>query len=190
MTMNVVGLVLAGLLQTAASLFEVGLWPGEGRPVFEANGPVQLRTQPTSAAEVTSVLNVPPGERLTFDDTVYRTVTPGLFRARRTSVVKGRDLGSLTTLSRMAYYTGRFDRVELPVSEGEAIEYLQYRAEGTCFVRLRSRIIDAHMCPSESPDDFEMRSKPAVEWWIHLAGGRGGWVIVSPETVKEVDRQG
>lgn len=190
MAMNIAAVILAGLLQVAASFFQVGVWPGEGRPVFEANGPVQLRAEPAGSAEVTSVLNVPAGQPLTFDETVYRTMTPGLFLARRRSVVKGRDLGDLTTLSRMDYYTGRFEQVELPVSAGERIEYLQYRAEGTCFVRVRSRIIDAHMCPTESPDDFDMRSEPTVEWWIHLVDGRAGWVAVSSDTVKVVGRQG
>ena len=182
--------ILAGLLQLQV-LFETELWPGEGRPAFEAVGRhLTLRAEPFSFAVVTSDMEVPPGQRLTFDETRYRTVASGLFQVRRTTAVAGRDLGDLTMLSRAAYYTGRFARIELPVSAGDTVEYLQDRAEGTCFVRVRSHTIDADPCPRVLPDDFETSREPTVEWWIHVIGVASGWVIVSGDTVRVVDRRG
>ena len=74
-------LAVALLLQVGpVSVFEIDLWPEEGRPVFEAVGPqLQLRAAPSSSSAVIATLAVIAGQRVIFDDTRYRTIVAGTF---------------------------------------------------------------------------------------------------------------
>ena len=187
-------LAVALLLQVGpVSVFEIDMWPEEGRPVFEAVGPpLQLRAAPSSSSPVIATLAVAAGQRMIFDDTRYRTIVAGAFVAVRDATIEGRDLGNIATLSKADYYSGKFTRMSVDVKRGDSVEYLQYRAEGTCFVRIRSRVIDAALCPNQRPDQFQTTLEPITEWWIHVSAGQSaaGWVIVTAATLKEVERQG
>jgi hypothetical protein len=44
------------------------------------------------------------------------------------------------------------------VRASESIEYLQYRAEGTCFVRIADAVIDASPCPTEKKGEFRLET--------------------------------
>jgi hypothetical protein len=182
------------LLQVGqAGVFEIDMWPEEGRPIFQAVGrPLELRALPSSSAPVFATVRVQAGRRLTFDETQYRTTAAGAFTALKNSVVTGRSLGNIAVFSKAEYYFGRFASVAIPVNAGEDVEYLQYRAEGTCFVRIRSNVIDAQPCPNQQPDQFRTRLEPTTEWWIHVtvSARAVGWVLVSETTVKEIDREG
>ena len=70
------------------------------------------------------------------------------------------------------------------------IEYLQYRAEGTCFVRIGDRVVDADPCPAQNHQAFRMLNKPKTEWWIRVVVGRVpvGWVIVDGKAIKQSGR--
>jgi len=80
----------------------------------------------------------------------------------------------------------------LPVQAGDTVEYLQYRAEGTCFIRIASDVIDAKLCPNQQPSRFRLDTEPITEWWIHVTikGKPAGWLLVSDAVVKVVDRLG
>ena len=74
---------------------------------------------------------------------------------------------------------------------GLNIEYLQYRAEGTCFVRLSGVVIDADPCPINDKAMFRLETEPKIEWWIHvvLPDNSVGWLLVTDSRVKLVDRE-
>jgi hypothetical protein len=176
---------------TLLSTFEMEFWPGEGIPVFEAVGPeITLRESPSSSSIARQVLTTRPGQRLTFDSTIFRTLRPGRFVALVDTVISGRDLGPPRRLTRDDYYSGRFQTVKRSVAAGDSVAYLQYRAEGTCFVLHDGTVIDASRCPTVSPDAFSLVREPATEWWIRLvpATGSAGWVMVSDRTVRVVER--
>ena len=118
------------------------------------------------------------------------TVTPGQLRALAQTRITGRRLGDIKRLSKDEYYRGRFPRTEVVVDAGERVEYLQDRAEGTCFVRVEGTVIDAEACPAEDAQAFAVESKPALEWWIDVVvdGKRRGWLLVGSSTVKHVRR--
>jgi hypothetical protein len=186
--------VLAASLQSAAgAVFESDLWPEEGRPVFEAVGPpLSLHEEPSVSSKVTRRLSVKSKQRLVFDQTRYRTVKPGRLTVLVATALKGRVLGDITRLSAADYYSGRFPAASVTLSAGDAIEYLQYRAEGTCFVRVDGKTIDAETCPAHENTQFRLDVEPSVEWWIHItiSGKPAGWLLITDATVKEVDRQG
>lgn len=178
-------------LQTGSiSVFESDLWPGEGRPVFAAAGSeLRLHEVPSRSARITLTLVVSAGQRVTFDSTRYVTTVPGHLKVLAPAVVRGRLLGTVRRLSTDDYYSGRFASGTVAVSVGQDIEYLQYRAEGTCFVRVANQVIDAESCPAQDSQHFRADSEPVVEWWIHLAGARAGWIEVTETTVEQVDRE-
>jgi hypothetical protein len=180
---------LAFSVESNAQSFEVGLWPGEGIPVLNSvTAEVPLRREPSSSsAEVTRVA-VSPGLRVEFDDTRVRTIRPGRITVIADARVRGRNLGQVSSLSRDDYYRGSFAPSERGVVAGEVIEYLQYRAEGTCFVRVRGNTIDAQPCPVIEAA-FRVDSEPEVEWWVHATiGSAAGWVLIGDE-VRVVDRE-
>jgi hypothetical protein len=185
--------LVTALLQVGhATMFEIDMWPEEGRPVFRAVAKtLQLRAAPSSSSPVVATVPVPVGRRLAFDQTLYRTTRAGTFASLKAVVLAGRDLGNITSLAKAQYYSAKFPPISVSVGAGVTIEYLQYRAEGTCFVRLDQHVIDAAPCPNQLPDQFQTRLEPTTEWWIHLTVSPRavGWVLVSPGTVKEIDRE-
>jgi hypothetical protein len=178
-----------------AGVFEAGLWPGEGRPRLVA-GTTTLspRTEPRKDAPAGTVLHVKKGQAVEFGETVYRTTVPGRLKVLKDSQVTGRRLGAILRLSRDDYYSDRYETVSLPVRPGEVIDYLQDRAEGTCFVRVRGEVVDADPCPHALVDPVdrfaELEAEPKTEWWVQvvLEGQPKGWLIVDGKNVREDGR--
>jgi hypothetical protein len=172
--------------------FEIALWPGEGRPVVQSVASVlPLREQPFSSAKTVLTLAATPGQRLQFDETRFRTTRPGHLQAVVATIVTGRRLGSIRVLSRADYYSGKFPDTETKLNAGDFVEYLQYRAEGTCFVRIDGIVIDANPCPHANRDVFRLVAEPTVEWWIRLVNDDKpiGWLLLTDKTAKVVDRE-
>jgi hypothetical protein len=184
-------LILINLVQTEAA-FEVALWPGEGRPIIQSvASELELREQPFGSAKTVLKLATAPGQRLQFDETRFRTTRPGQLQAVVATTVTGRRLGAIRTLSRADYYSDKFPDGIVKVDAGEVVEYLQYRAEGTCFVRSAGVVIDASPCPREDRDSFRVVTEPVLEWWVQLVSDDKpiGWLILTDKTAKVVDRE-
>jgi hypothetical protein len=176
------------------AVFEVGLWPGEGRPRLVAGATtLSPRTEPRKDAPTATVLHVKKGQLVEFGETLYRTTVPGRLRVLKDSQMTGRRMGSILRLSRDDYYSDRYPTVSLPVRAGEVIDYLQNRAEGTCFVRIRGEVIDADPCPHfvvAPADQFALEAEPQTEWWVQvlLKGQPDGWLLVDGRNVREGGR--
>lgn len=187
-------LALGGVLQPGAdSIFESELWPGEGRPVFVAVArELVLQERPTRSAKVIKRLPVAPKQRLEFGHTRYRTIKAGRLVVLVSSTIEGRLLGATLRLTHDDYYSDKFVDASVEVSAGITVEYLQYRAEGTCFVRVAGKTLEADTCPTEDLRRFRLEAHPIVEWWIHIIvnGTAAGWLLVTDDSVKEVWRQG
>ena len=184
--------LLLAFLQRPVALFEIDLWPGEGRPVFEAvSRNLELRELPSASSKVIGTVSASPRQRLSFDNTRYRTIQAGHIRVLASTRVTGRMLGVVNGLSREDYYKGKFAPAIVEVQPGANVEYLQYRAEGTCFVRIAGNVIDADPCPSNDKSMFRVETEPKTELWIHivLSGDSAGWLLVTDSTVKIVNRE-
>lgn len=185
--------VIVSLQSATGAVFESDLWPGEGIPVFKAVAQqLRLHEAPSAASKVVEILTVKPKQPLTFDGTRYRTMKVGQFRVSAPTAVTGRTLGGISRLSRSDYYSGRFGPARVDVARGDTIEYLQYRAEGTCFVRIAGSVIDADPCPTEKKAEFTLVAEPVTEWWIQITvGGQSvGWLLIGGSTAKVIDRKG
>ena len=171
--------------------FEIELWPGEGRPRFVAVATtLQPRVTPSNRAAARQPVQVRKGERLEFGATVHRTTRAGRLRALASETVTGRRVGQIVHLSRNDYYSGKYPAQSVSVAAGEMVDYLQHRAEGTCFVRVRGEVVDASPCPQEAATAFALETTPEIEWWIeYLVEGRSqGWLLVDGKDVREGGR--
>jgi hypothetical protein len=174
-----------------APAFEVGIWPGEGRPQFESVGAeLALRETPDRDAAVVRRLSPPAGAAIAFDETRYRTTSPGLLEVVRPITVRGRNLGPVRSLSRDRYYTGDFPRDERELAPGDTVEFLQHRAEGTCFVRLDGDVVEADVCPTHHEDAVRAVAEAEIEWWIRVVEDEepAGWLLVEDAAVRQVGR--
>ena len=177
--------------QAPGGVFEIELWPGEGRPQFQAvTNELAIHETPSSSARIVRWLSVVPGENIAFDETRYRTTESGHLQVLAATHITGRLLGPIRSLTRDAYYMGQFPRQAVACKQGDVIEYLQYRAEGTCFVRVRDQVVDADPCPAQGDGTFRLITKPKTEWWIRVVPDRvpAGWVIVDGKGLKQNGR--
>ena len=172
-------------------MFEIELWPGEGRPQFQAvANEIVIREMPSLSATIVRRLGVTMGQQIAFDGTRYRTTESGHLQVLAAADVTGRVLGTIRLLTHDAYYMGNFARQAVALEEGDVVEYLQYRAEGTCFVRIADRVIDADPCPAQDDRTFRVITQPKTEWWIRVVLDRVpvGWVMVDEKAVKQSGR--
>ena len=187
-----IALLIAPSFQADAPIFEIDLWPGEGRPIFEPKTKsLGLRELPSASSKLIVTVTIPLGQRLPFDDTRFRTTQIGKIRVIASAQVRGRNLGTIGRLSREDYYKGKFAPALVELKPGATIEYLQYRAEDTCFVRIGENVIDAEPCPANDKSKFRVEIEPKTEWWIHsvLSDGSKGWVLVTDSAVKLLKRE-
>ena len=177
---------------TPAVQFTIDLWPGEGIPIIEARRAVlMLRAAPDSSAPVMDSLTGRVGRRIAFDSTQFQTRRSGELRVVTPLLVAGRDLGGLTHLTRDRYYHAPGPDVSIPLAPPATIEFLQYRAEGTCFVRIERRVIDSQPCPGFGKESVEVVREPVTQWWIFVRGqgGAHGWLLVSDSTAQSARRE-
>jgi hypothetical protein len=175
-----------------ATGFAIDLWPGEGIPVIQARRAIlllQATTDPNSAVVDSLVGDV--GARIPFDSTRYVTLEPGLIRVTSPLQLTGRNLGAVQHLSRERYHSKEPPQIADSMAPPATIVYLQDRAEGTCFVRVGQRVIDADPCPALGQGNVRVERRPITSWWIGVRGqgGRFGWVVVSDTTAQSVQRE-
>lgn len=178
--------------QAPSGAFEIELWPGEGRPQFQAvANELAIHATPSSSAKIVRRLGVAPGQDIAFDETRYRTTASGQLLVLAATHITGRVLGPTRSLTRDAYYSGEFPRQAVACRQGDVVEYLQYRAEGTCFVRVGGQVVDADPCPAQDDRTFRLATKPKTEWWIRVVRDRIpiGWVLVDEKSVKQSGRR-
>jgi len=170
--------------------FASQLWPGEGRPRFAAKVSVLvLHRDPQFKSPVAARVPIKLGAPIQFDDTWYRTVRPGEFVATADGVLKARRLGKIRLLSVKDYYANPATE-DIAYQKETTFEYLQYRAEGTCFIRLMGEVFDTEVCPTLD-DKFQMIAEPVTEWWVRvvISGKPKGWLLIDENTVQFLQRQ-
>lgn len=170
--------------------FALALWPGEGIPQFEAVGrPLALRTAPHAEASVHDTLHPESGARLPYDSTSYQTIRAVPIAVLQADTITGRDFGTVRELSREQYQS-TVTPASVPVGTTSQLLLLQHRAEGTCFVAVDGRIVEADPCPVFDSGAFRPDGDPETEWWIFVSAGThgGGWVVVSDSTLRVAGR--
>lgn len=188
--MLLIALVWLFFAATSSEEFVSHLWPGEGRPRLVARvTSLSLRREPHANAPLAGELKVAAGTLLEFDESRYRTTNAGKIVALRDGALRARKLGRFKVLSAQAYRAaGPFESIDF--KKGDAFDYLQYRAEGACLVRLEGELLEAETCPAFD-DRFEVLAEPTVEWWVRLVvgGEPKGWLRVERGEIDFLHRQ-
>lgn len=179
--------VFTVVLQTGLPVFEIDLWPGEGVPRFEAvTNELKLHELPSASSRIVSTVAVSSGQGVGFDNTLYRTVQAGRIEVLKPAKIDGRIIGKVNRLSRSGYYSNKFKAFERELQPKMIIEYIQYRAEGTCFLGIGGQVLDT-WCPADHDPNYRVLSEPKTEWWIHvMLGTSAGWIEVNGSTVKDL----
>ena len=175
--------------------FESEFWPEEGIPVFEAKCPrIVLRARPSSDTPVVGYLSTVLGSRVPFSGFRYRTLRPGRVVVHEEYTLTGRNLGRTDYVSQSNYYDDGGELVILQLQSNDRLEYLQYRAEGSGFIRWQGLVLDVEYSPwlgSNRP--LELVVEPVTEAWIRVESESDmetGWILVNEEeTVSEIGRE-
>ena len=167
--------------------FESGMLPGEGhKRILAAADEVTLHHAPSSCSSIAKKLRINRGAEIKFNDVRFRTIKPGLFVAERPGSLEGTDYGPISYLSEEDYIRFRGNWKRFIFSEGDTIQYLQYRTEGSGFVRFRGQVIGAELLSKKSLALVQTRD-PIVEIWIRVTDDEGvsiGWYRVDDDTVR------
>lgn len=170
--------------QSAITVFQTDLPPGEGPHVFVAmTKTVRLHDAPSTASRIRTI-TVIANEPLPYDAVRYRTIVAGLLRVISPATVEGRMIGPAPELFSKEYFYRKFPEVKIDVAPGTTVDYLQYRAEATCFVRVGNNVIDASPCPDINRNAFKLEREEKAELWIHVTVDFGGWLMVDDMAVK------
>lgn len=166
------------------------MWPGEGIPHFVANTTsLELHSEPSRGAPKHR-LTVRSGAPVDFIETRYITVRAGRIVARTSGTTSGRIFGKIGYLSKQAYYSGAVPTRQVAYTLNDTLEFLQYRAEGACIMRIRGEVMESEDCPVADTQAFVTLDEPQLEWWIHVVAGQvaQGWLLVDPKAVRQLDR--
>jgi hypothetical protein len=170
-------------------IFEIELWPGEGIPVLEgARDTLVLHQEPLVRSATTGTLAAAKGRSLPYDSTRYQTIASARAVALDATQLQGRDFGTVRILTRDAY-TRSMAVGSVTLARGDTIEYLQPRAEGTCFVRAAGSIWEIDTCVVFDRSKFSLRGEPSTRWWVYITlPEASGWLPVSDSTANVVKR--
>ena len=171
-------------------VFVSELTPGEHLPEFyAATTQLTLHKEPSKLSPVVEQFKIKNGEKITFDETRYCTVKPAIVKTVNSTylydVIK---YGKLKYFSMKAYYeAGSGPESKFALKSGEVIEYLQYRAEGSCIFRWRGDIYAGSCSWEGRPNsaDFNMESLPINELWVRITKNKktSGWFLVEKKLV-------
>ena len=174
--------------------FESEFWPEEGIPVLEAKcDRLALHARPNCDAPVVGYQVAAIGSRILFSSFRYRTLRPGRVIVREECELTGRNLGQIDYLSSANYYEDGGELITLELEANDRLEYLQYRAEGSSFIRWQGLVLDVEYSPwlgSNRP--LELVVEPVTEAWIRVEseGDTGaGWILVDDAAVSGIDRK-
>ena len=171
------------MAQTQGADFETELPPG-GRYLRYTWATVspELRAEPNHSSAVVKTLRGVWGRLIEYDSVRARMIAPGRVVALRETQLTGRDFGEARTISRSSYYRVQHPSVVRPAAAGDTLVYLQYRAEGTCFVRMSTTVIEAQPCPTERHADWKTLRDATTELWIRVTslGEPLGWILTGP----------
>lgn len=174
------------------AVFQSELWPGEGEPKFSAKiGHLVLHTRPSSRAPRARLLRVTPGRALPYSETRLITLKSGVIEATGPGELQARSLGKIKYLSGDGYYQKGSRFQAMSVEKGERLQYLQYRAEGSCLAKKGRSVYEIEGCNFDESSPLKLRSEPVVEWWIRLpreGNNPGGWLRVSEQVVNFLPR--
>jgi hypothetical protein len=172
--------------------FESELFPEEGPHLFRAKADrLVLRKEPFSNSPA---LKEEPVERFApihFDQARYRTLTPGRVEVKQSTYLEARRFGKIHSLSVEDYISNKYPSKNYLLKEGAPLEYLQYRAEGACLIRVQQEVYEVEQCPfADLNRGFQRLSDETTELWIRIVNERKeplGWISANDPSIEELN---
>lgn len=175
------------VLPTSVMAFDSELWPGEGRPQFQAKDSLVIFVFPNSDSPAIPGVRFEKGSEIKFVKTLYRTLEPGRVEIADPICIQAGILGEIELLTRKHYYGDR-EMVLLGIEPYDHVEYLQYRAEGWHIIRVNGIVYDV-----EDRDGWlGNRTDPELEWWVKIpidSVGTAGWILIDEQRVELLPRR-
>jgi hypothetical protein len=175
-------------------VFQSELWPGEGVPRIAAKtSHLKLHREPSPQSRVARMLTVEIGGLIEFDESRYRTLSPGVITATHKGSFQARDLGKIDYLAWDQYYNEDLFYKKVDYDTGDSFGYLQYRAGLSCLISWQGKTWEVDICPwsmsrgTGPGSGFTIVSEPQVEWWIRVIDAKHnplGWFLIDGETVE------
>jgi len=165
----------AAALATPVIPFQFEGWPGEGVPVLTATAtiaaPLRAEAKPDSPEYGTCKL--PSGSRLKWSMSTQVVQSPTSMTLKAAKSLTVTSYGRLVLLTKSAYYNKGNEKT-LSMDAGAKVEFLMYRAEGSCFFRYKGEVFSAEC------SEFEFAGEDQKsEWWLQAeCGDVGGWMRV------------
>ena len=185
-------LVYFSFLSVHAVAFETSLGPFESRKRFRSpSDSLRLHSAPSIHSWVIKNLKVISGAEIAYDQKRFRTLATGLFVAENSGSIRGTYYGVISYLSVEDYNRFRGARKDFEYAQKDTIEYLQYRAEGTGFIRLDNHVISVDLTSQNAANLLQVRD-PVVEFWIRVIDKDSkpiGWYLTHDEFVTKVHQR-
>ena len=183
------------LPQPEMRCFESEFWPEEGIPIFKTKANrLELRSRPNSDAPIIAPMSTVIGSRIEFAGFRYRTIRPGRVIVHEDCELTGRNLGLADYVSHSNYYEDEGELITLQIQPNDQLEYLQYRAEGSGFIRWQGLVLDVEYLPWLASDrPLELVADPVTEGWIRVraeSATPAGWILIDEDqTLIEIGRE-
>lgn len=190
---SIILLILITFTNWSEPVLILELWPCEGHPQFESTGQeLRLHAEPDRKSTVIRSYRPRRGRRILWDKTEYQTIAPAIVKVLRPVTLDGRSFGRICRITSNHYYRGYIENRKLRFKPGEQFEYLQYRAEGACIIRIEDEAIEVERCRwiEDNNNTFEMSGEPKTEWWVRVieANKSLGWLLIDNTHIKWLDR--
>lgn len=185
-TMFIVFIIMGAISFMQVYAFESGLWPGEGRPVLIAGVNMNPRERPAKDSRIIKKMKIRKGQKIDFKETRYRTIKSGLITVVAPSLVSVTSFGKSDFLSRDDYYNKGTEK-SIELKSGDSLEFLQYRAEGDCLIKMSGEVLALPPVPNT-----KIASEPLTEWWVLAVDKQKnpiGWVLIDEETIEFAERE-
>jgi hypothetical protein len=176
--------------------FSVDISPGEGKPILRSKGrPLSFHEQPSLDSKSVKEVRFKKGDLVPFERDRVVTTRSGSVEVKAEVALTVRNFGKTDSISVDTYYS-EIKAAPLLIKAKESVEYLQDRAEGSCFLRVYGNTVEAEECPGmqatrAAASKLVVKTRPQTQWWIFVpsaGGGVGGWTTVSDASF-DVERE-
>jgi hypothetical protein len=175
------------LLHSHAALgFETDIWPGEGVPSFVTKkSEIEFHLTPDKSSRIVKQIKVGLDRPIAASSHRIKTTKSFKINFKTHKAVDATCYGKTEFLTSADYYDKAVSK-RISLTPQTTAEYLQYRAEGTHFVR-----VNGEVCVLSEADFGKKIAEATIEWWIKVVYNarkkESGWLLVG-ESVKESKR--
>jgi len=176
---------------TKDTAFVAELWLEEGIPKYIANTRRMSIYEKPDLNSPYEDIQVDLDESINFDSFILKVVNPGILYVTKDLTLNCINYGAISKLTKQSYYSdGIKDSIFLKV--GDKMEYLTYRAEGTCLFRYKHKVYESEIDLKDFDTYISLTSPPVIHQWVGITNNKYnktmGWVKYNSNIIIEKNR--